>query len=167
MLRTGSDASSISSLTSNTSSDTLDEQSDDVSVLSGRMRANMQSLNEMNDVGFIVLDGRTHTRRRYNFHSSPLPISTRSPSFLLVANDSSQTANRGTGMQATYRRNDSPSRIHESQIEIEVREYQRLHVLLWKRRPPSRNAPVDGVQFHASNTEGDVKAGADELSDIS
>ena len=160
---TGSDASTLSSLNSNSGSEALEEQSDAVSVLSRRMRANIQSLDEMNDDVYFVSGGRA--QRHDNFHSSPLPVDTRSPSFFLVAKES-RTFNRGTGRHATFLP-DSPSRIHESQIEIQVREYHRLHALHLKRTSPSQNAPVDFVQFHTSNTEGDVEADADESSDTS
>ena len=172
--RSGSNASSISSLTSNSGSDAQEEKSDTVSVLSRRMRVNMRSLSEMNDAGYTTLGGRGRRRGHDCFHSSPLPVNTRSPSFLLVANESkaSKADNFGTvmpAMPATIFGHDPPSRIHETQIEIEVRDYQQLHMLelLSKRRPPSRNAPVDCVQFHASDFEGNVEADADELSDIS
>ena len=160
---TGSDASSLSSLNSNSGSEALEEQSDAVSVLSQRMRANIQSLDEMNDVGYIAVDQRAQSHDD-NFLSSPLPVDTRSSSIFLVANNESRTSNRGTGMHATFQP-DSLSRVHKSQIEIQVREYHRLHAMHLKRTSPSQNAPVNCVQVDASNI--DVEADADESSDTS
>ena len=160
---TGSDASTISSLNSNSGSEALEEQSDAVSVLSQRMRANIQSLDEMNDVGYIAVDQRAQSHDD-NFLSSPLPVDTRSSSIFLVANNESRTSNRGTGRHATFLP-DSLSRVHKSQIEIQVREYHRLHAMHLKRTSPSQNAPVNCVQVDASNI--DVEADADESSDTS
>ena len=160
---TGSDASSLSSLNSNSGSEALEEQSDAVSVLSRRMRANIQSLDEINDVGYIAVDQRAQSHDD-NFLSSPLPVDTRSSSIFLVANNESRTSNRGTGRHATFLP-DSLSRVHKSQIEIQVREYHRLHAMHLKRTSPSQNAPVNCVQVDASNI--DVEADADESSDTS